>query len=69
MQGNRAFSAGEHVALLYGPIYGEIVNVQETSVTEALRRWRIIPVIVIEDAKNGASAQVIWRHEWFESKS
>jgi len=53
MQGNRAFSAGEHVALLYGPIYGEIVNVQETSVTEALRRWRIIPVIVIEDAKNG----------------
>jgi len=28
------------------------VNVHETSVTEALRRWRIIPVIVIEDPKN-----------------
>jgi len=28
------------------------VNVQETSVIEALRRWRIIPVIVIEDPKN-----------------
>jgi 2-dehydro-3-deoxyphosphogluconate aldolase/(4S)-4-hydroxy-2-oxoglutarate aldolase len=29
------------------------VNVQETSVTEALRRWRIIPVIVVEDPKSG----------------
>lgn len=29
------------------------MNVQETSVAEALRRWRIIPVIVIEDPKNG----------------
>jgi len=29
------------------------VNVHETSVAEALRRWRIIPVIVIEDPKNG----------------
>jgi len=28
------------------------VNVHETSVAEALRRWRIIPVIVIEDPKN-----------------
>ena len=28
------------------------MNVHETSVTEALRRWRIIPVIVIEDPKN-----------------
>lgn len=28
------------------------MNVQETSVIEALRRWRIIPVIVIEDPKN-----------------
>ena len=31
---------------------GEIVNVLETTMTEALRRWRIIPVIVIEDPKN-----------------
>ena len=28
------------------------MNVHETSVAEALRRWRIIPVIVIEDPKN-----------------
>jgi 2-dehydro-3-deoxyphosphogluconate aldolase/(4S)-4-hydroxy-2-oxoglutarate aldolase len=28
------------------------VDIQETSVTEALRRWRIIPVIVIEDPKS-----------------
>jgi len=35
--------------------YGEKVNVQTTSMTEALRRWRIIPVIVIEDPKNGPS--------------
>ena len=28
------------------------MNVHETSVIEALRRWRIIPVIVIEDPKN-----------------
>jgi len=33
-------------------IHGDNVNVQETSMTEALRRWRIIPVIVIEDPKN-----------------
>ena len=50
--GDRSFSGGEHVTVLYGPNYGENVNVQETSVTEALRRWRIIPVIVIEDPKN-----------------
>jgi len=31
------------------------VNVEATSTTEALRRWRIIPVIVIEDPKNGPS--------------
>jgi 2-dehydro-3-deoxyphosphogluconate aldolase/(4S)-4-hydroxy-2-oxoglutarate aldolase len=35
------------------PIPGEKVNVQTTSMTEALRRWRIIPVIVIEDPKSG----------------
>jgi 2-dehydro-3-deoxyphosphogluconate aldolase / (4S)-4-hydroxy-2-oxoglutarate aldolase len=29
------------------------VNVLETTTTEALRRWRIIPVIVVEDPKNG----------------
>jgi len=28
------------------------VEVHETSINEALRRWRIIPVIVIEDPKN-----------------
>jgi 2-dehydro-3-deoxyphosphogluconate aldolase/(4S)-4-hydroxy-2-oxoglutarate aldolase len=28
------------------------MNVQQSMMTQALRRWRIIPVIVIEDAKN-----------------
>ena len=28
------------------------MNVQQSMITEALRRWRIIPVITIEDAKN-----------------
>jgi 2-dehydro-3-deoxyphosphogluconate aldolase / (4S)-4-hydroxy-2-oxoglutarate aldolase len=28
------------------------MNVQQSMMTKALRRWRIIPVIVIEDAKN-----------------
>ena len=28
------------------------MNVMQTPMTEALRRWRIIPVIVIEDTKN-----------------
>ncbi len=31
------------------------MNVEATSTTEALRRWRIIPVIVIEDPKSGPS--------------
>jgi len=28
------------------------MNVQKSMITEALRRWRIVPVITIEDAKN-----------------
>ena len=28
------------------------MNVQQSMPTQALRRWRIIPVIVIDDAKN-----------------
>jgi 2-dehydro-3-deoxyphosphogluconate aldolase / (4S)-4-hydroxy-2-oxoglutarate aldolase len=28
------------------------MNVQQSMITKALRRWRIVPVIVIEDAKN-----------------
>jgi 2-dehydro-3-deoxyphosphogluconate aldolase / (4S)-4-hydroxy-2-oxoglutarate aldolase len=38
---------------LYGErILEEEMNVQQSMMTEALRRWRIIPVIRIEDAKN-----------------
>ena len=28
------------------------MNVQQSMITKALRRWRIIPVIVIDDPKN-----------------
>src|SRR5215212_10109836 len=31
---------------------GDHMNVQQSIMTDALRRWRIIPVIVIEDVNN-----------------
>jgi 2-dehydro-3-deoxyphosphogluconate aldolase/(4S)-4-hydroxy-2-oxoglutarate aldolase len=34
------------------------MNVQQSMMTQALRRWRIIPVIVIEDAKNAVPLSV-----------
>jgi len=46
------FLAGGNCAVYGERIIGDDMNVQQSMITEALKRWRIIPVITIEDPKN-----------------
>ena len=49
------FKTPEYVHLYPGRISGDEMNVQQSMMTEALRRWRIIPVIVIEEPKDAVA--------------
>ena len=53
MQSSSALFYGERIVQFYQERnFGDDMNVQHSMITEALKRWRIIPVITLDDPKN-----------------